>query len=241
LYLKVKLSLRARILGGEYKPGQKIPSEANLVREFGVSAITIRRALRELRVEGRLVGRQGVGVFVVNQPRISRFFLKPSHPISLGDEIQRAGFKPGIVELGFALGPTDASVMNELNLSSRSLVYRHEKLILADANPVCFDLIYMPRALGELIGRDLSAEFVLPVLKKYDVRYRTLDYSIEVSAATEREAAALLIEVGAPLLSVRYFAVAPNGRRLFAGHMLARAEWFRFQFRVPLGVSRIGS
>ena len=237
LYLKVKLALRARVLGGEYKPGQKIPSEIELAREFDVSAITIRRALRELRVEGRLVGRQGVGVFVVNQPRISRS-LKPNHPISLGDEIQRAGFKPGIVEVGFVLEPTDAAVMNELSLSSRSLVYRHEKLILADGTPICFDRVYLPRRLGELIGRDLSTEFVLPVLKKHDVHYHTLDYGIEATAAMERESAALHVDVGAPLLSVHYFPVSKTGNRLFAGHMLARAEWFSFEFRVTPGISQ---
>ncbi|MDI3468647.1 MAG: hypothetical protein OJF62_000710 [Pseudolabrys sp.] len=237
LYLTVKLALRERILGGTYEQGQKIPSEAELMREFAVSEITVRRALRELRVEGRLVGRQGVGVFVASQPRISRS-LKPDHPISLADEIKRAGFKPGIVELGLVLESGAASTLNELNVNGRSLIYRHEKLILADGNPICVDATYMPQKLGKLIGNELSGEFILPVLKKHKIHYQALDYRIEATAATEHEAASLRIDVGAPLLSVHYFPVTANGRRLLAGHMLARAEWFSFQFQAPPGVSR---
>ncbi|HEY6579155.1 MAG TPA: GntR family transcriptional regulator, partial [Rhizomicrobium sp.] len=72
LYETVKSALRDRIVSGRYQPGQKIPSESELIREFGVSAITVRRAVRDLTIEGRLIGRQGLGVLVADRRRITR-------------------------------------------------------------------------------------------------------------------------------------------------------------------------
>jgi len=66
LYSQVAEELRRRIVQGVYGPGSRIPSEADLVREFRVSAITVRRTVRDLQFEGLLVGRQGL-VRVVEQ------------------------------------------------------------------------------------------------------------------------------------------------------------------------------
>ena len=64
LYANVAEALRRRIVDGLYEAGHPIPTEGALVQEFGVSPITVRRALRELTFEGMLFGRQGLGVFV---------------------------------------------------------------------------------------------------------------------------------------------------------------------------------
>ena len=72
LYAQVAEELRRRIVQGVYGPGSRIPSEADLVREFQVSAITVRRTVRDLQFEGLLVGRQGLGVFVSDKRRIRR-------------------------------------------------------------------------------------------------------------------------------------------------------------------------
>ncbi|HDS1734425.1 FadR/GntR family transcriptional regulator [Pseudomonas sp. BP8] len=60
-------ALAARIENGIWGPGQKLPSEQALCKEFGVSRPVVREAVASLRLGGRLVARQGVGVFVVEQ------------------------------------------------------------------------------------------------------------------------------------------------------------------------------
>ena len=59
--------LSNRIDIGTYRPGEKLPSEQELCKEFGVSRPVIREAVASLRLGGRLIARQGVGVFVVEQ------------------------------------------------------------------------------------------------------------------------------------------------------------------------------
>lgn len=58
--------LRQAILGGELKPGDKLPSEAGLTKRFGVSRTVIREAIASLRADGLVEARHGVGVFVLS-------------------------------------------------------------------------------------------------------------------------------------------------------------------------------
>ena len=55
--------LTRRLNDGTYKPGDKLPTETELCRDFGVSRTVVREAVASLRLGGRLVSRQGIGVF----------------------------------------------------------------------------------------------------------------------------------------------------------------------------------
>jgi GntR family transcriptional repressor for pyruvate dehydrogenase complex len=58
--------LKALLLDGHWRPGEKIPSEAELCRLTGVSRVSVRTALKSLTAQGFLVSRQGEGTFVVD-------------------------------------------------------------------------------------------------------------------------------------------------------------------------------
>ena len=63
-YQQVVEAMKNEILSGRYQPGQKLPSEAALVKRFGASRITVGRALRELRQAGLIQSRAGSGSYV---------------------------------------------------------------------------------------------------------------------------------------------------------------------------------
>ena len=73
-YEKVKQAISEKIHSGVWRPHDRIPSEAELVAQFGFSRMTINRALRELTDEGRLVRLQGVGTFVAEPKGQSALF-----------------------------------------------------------------------------------------------------------------------------------------------------------------------
>ncbi len=70
-YQKVQNHLRERIASGHWVAGDLLPSEAELVQTFGVSRMTVNRALRDLHQEGLIERVQGVGTFVAQLHRIS--------------------------------------------------------------------------------------------------------------------------------------------------------------------------
>src|SRR5579863_1888906 len=67
LYHQLKQIVRSEIERGMYKPGDRLPSEPELIQRYGVSRITVRQALTELENEGVVVRRHGKGTYVAEQ------------------------------------------------------------------------------------------------------------------------------------------------------------------------------
>jgi DNA-binding transcriptional regulator YhcF (GntR family) len=67
IFQRIKDYLLAQIAAGQWKEGDVIPSEQALVKQFGVSRMTVNRAVRELTAEQVLTRRQGSGTFVAAQ------------------------------------------------------------------------------------------------------------------------------------------------------------------------------
>ena len=65
-YQQVKEHILSRIRAGQLRPHDRVPSEQELVAEFGVSRMTANRALRELASDGVVVRQAGVGTFVAD-------------------------------------------------------------------------------------------------------------------------------------------------------------------------------
>ena len=89
LYERVKAFVRGKTRCGSWKPGDRIPSENELVRVLGVSRMTVNRALRELSEQGELVRRGGVGTFVA-EPRPQSTLLRIAR---IGQEIRARGHR----------------------------------------------------------------------------------------------------------------------------------------------------
>ena len=75
LYRRIYADLKTKIEAGEYKPGDRLPSELELTKLYGVSRITSRQALELLCSEGLLVRRQGMGSFVAPR-RVSQSLIR---------------------------------------------------------------------------------------------------------------------------------------------------------------------
>ncbi len=87
LYEQVKAFVHDKLRSGEWKPGDRIPSEAQLVGELGVSRMTVNRALRELSEQGKLVRLSGVGTFVAEAKPQSTLLMIAN----IADEIRARG------------------------------------------------------------------------------------------------------------------------------------------------------
>ncbi len=226
LYAHVAEELRRRIVEGDYPSGAAIPTEAALLREFRVSAITVRRAIRELTFEGLLFGRQGLGVFVADRRRIVRVLSGDSRT-SIGDEIRRAGLAVGIKELGWTSLRDDA-IAGRLGLPAHAPFYRHEKLIFADGEPVSLDIVYLPHDLGERLRPELADDFVFPLLARHGLPVARTDFRFDSGAASSTYAPLLNLPPRAPLIFVDYTLYSPAGAPVLTGVTIARSDRFTF-------------
>ena len=72
VFRQVAEHLRSAVRRGQLRPGDQLPSEADLIAHYGIARMTVRQALGELRTEGLVVAEQGRGVFVRPQPKLKR-------------------------------------------------------------------------------------------------------------------------------------------------------------------------
>jgi DNA-binding GntR family transcriptional regulator len=198
------------------------------VAEFAVSAITVRRAVRELMVEGWLFGQQGLGVFVADRRRVVRV-LSGELTRSFGDEIRRAGMTPRISEVSFAQVVPDPELRAKLALPRRTRVFRHEKLIFADELPIALDVVHLPKKIAGLIRPKLGDEFVFTLLNELKLGAGRIRFRFESAAAPEREAALLRVSFGSPLIIARYIIVGARNRPILEGYTSARADRMSFE------------
>jgi len=231
LYRVVAAELRDRIKRGVYGPGERVPTEAELVREFRVSGITVRRAIHDLVLEGLLHGRRGAGVFVRERRRVVRS-LGGDFRTSLGDEIRRAGEEPGIREMACELIVAPDDVARRLGARPGTRVYRHEKLILAGEEAVGIDVAYLPRPLGERVKNGLAQDFVFPLLLAAGVGMPFIDFTVEGDTLSEVESRLLGLPHGAPALVVNYTPLDRRRRAIMTGRSVSRADRFTYAFRL---------
>ena len=130
LHHQLYLVLRDQIAGGTLAPGDPLPSEQELGRLYGVSRITVRRALQELSAESAVVKRPGRGTFVADgtwsaanrAPATLRDVLRQAHDDTVVDIVEfehRLPSKAAVAAL--ALDPTDpSSGCSEFGTSDRS-------------------------------------------------------------------------------------------------------------------------
>lgn len=228
LYKSVAQQLRARIADGEYPPGAQLPSMAALVREFGVSTITVRRVIRDLVLEGLLTSRQGLGAFVANKRRIVRS-LGTTHIMPIDQEMRRAGVEPGVREIGVALVRADADPASSVLVPRDELVYRVERVTLADSEPVTVDIMWLPRKLGDKLLPELRGHFIAEALANRGVALDHWDYRVEGLTADDGMAERLNVPNGFPLLGIQYAAMNVAGVPLLAGRTTARSDRFTLE------------
>ena len=141
LYRVVKRSLLAAFEAGAFLPGDALPSEAELARQFEVSIGTLRRAVDELVAEHILSRRQGLGTFLASHSA-KRFLFQFFH-VERGDglrehpQVELVSFErlriPETAALALRVRPGEQGIQieNRLSLQGRAVV--HDRLILPSA------------------------------------------------------------------------------------------------------------
>lgn len=89
-YRQIADHFRAAIAGAEYRPGDQLPSQSVLEKDFEASMGTVVRALEELRREGLVETRHGAGTFVLEPPEPSAEYVTLMRQLDgLSDQVRR--------------------------------------------------------------------------------------------------------------------------------------------------------
>ena len=223
LYVQLMEELETSIRNGVYKPGDKIMTEAEMAKEYGVSLITVRKAVGSLMEKGLVVRKQGKGTFVT-KPKYSRNMKKLQ---SFTEMCEQMGVKPGAQVLENRLIMADKKVADRLGIEPGSNVVYISRLRLADGEPVQVEKSYFPLKYAFLLEEDLNNGSMFECLKeKAGAKVASSEKMIELCRATAEEAALMDVKKGDYLLFVKSTAYDENGEPMYAGIQLINGNRF---------------
>jgi GntR family transcriptional regulator len=209
-YHIVKEVMLGRIIDKTWASGTMIPSEPELCREFGVSRMTIRRAISDLVHEGRLRTVQGKGTFVAT-PKLEERFVQRAFGIY--EDMERRGLQLSTQVLRQETIPASVEVATRLQIRPGERVHILVRLRSIEQEKVLISTTYIPAYLCPgLVYDDLSTGSLYRLLKtRYGLTIARGERSLEAVAAGQWEARLLEIALGSPLLRLDSVAYLPNG------------------------------
>lgn len=201
LYEQIKDYILLNIQSGVYTPGTRIPSERALSDTFGVSRLTVKRALDELTQNGVLTVQIGKGTYI-NRPKVDQ---QLDTLTSFTEEMSKRGQRvvSKVLSSGYVPATLDeARILSVLPSTSLAFLMR---LRLADDTPMAIEHSKLVAVCcpGIIEQHDFSRESLYDVLRRvYAVHLTRAEQSIEARRATDSEARLLRIEPGEPILQI---------------------------------------
>ena len=199
-YADVAEDLRRRVGAGTYDAGGAIESESELGLRFGVSRVTVRRALELLRDEGLLVSRKGAGWFVACDPVRQAL----GRVATIESALAQAGIEPVRRVLAFSFEAAPPDVAAALALDRDAEVLRVQRLNLAGSEPFAIVTVWAPAELGAQLSRAaVERSTFYDLLPLRGVELASATQTINAVAADRDEARLLDVPRGSPLLACR--------------------------------------
>lgn len=238
VYQQIADELRTRIHRGVYPPGSQLPSEADLVAEFNVTRITVRRALAVLENEGLAVLTRGKGMFVPEPPpvlalRTSRFSraARASGKGALAAEAEALGLswrsealgEPEVIDL-----PANIAVV----LGEDRGAVRRRRMWVNDVPSQLADS-YIPQSVDTITGWSAGAQApggLYGLLEQHGYEIVRFREELAGRRATSDEATALHLPTGAPVITLVRHAMTTSGAVVEYFDSVAAADKHRYVY-----------
>jgi GntR family histidine utilization transcriptional repressor len=196
LYEQVKEHIVRKIQDGSWPAGHRLPSEHELVVQFGISRMTANRALRELVTQGRVVRVAGVGSFVAeNKPQSTLLQIA-----NIASEIRARGHDYGyqLIAAERIASPADVSAWLDLRLGES--VFHSVCLHLENGVPVQLEDRYVnPRVVPDYLDLDLSNLQPSEYLVR-NVPFDQIEHLVDAVLPTAEQAVRLAMPAAEPCL-----------------------------------------
>jgi len=203
LYKQLLDILSTAIDSNQLKPGDRIPSEKELLDTFNVSRVTIRRAIQELAYQNKVLCVPGKGSFVL-QPKI-----EPLTALTSFSENMRAqGYEPSYQDTSISFIEPNSKIQALLKVGQKERILYIHRMMLAGGSPMAIQNVYLPE---RIYGRN-QALFTAEILNQISL-YKILELEIGIplyradewvdsSKATKEEANLLQIQENDPVLVI---------------------------------------
>src|SRR5258708_35861003 len=230
LYHQIDQNIRALIGDRILQAGAAVPSEWDLSELYGVSRLTVRRALDDLVREGLLTRRHGVGTFVAD-PGIAR--ITPSK-LSFTHKMRQIGLTPGSHIVSLKAIPARADVADYLSIEVGDPVIELVRVRLADGEPIMLETAY----LSQTRFPDLTADNLMDgnslyefLSSRYGVTVAAVEQALEPTRLRPAEARLLNGEPESPAILNEVVAFTSDGSAIEYSRTVPPANQSNVSFR----------
>lgn len=228
LHHQVATLLKDGIAAGRHAPGERLPGEEALAELYGVSRVTVRRALLSLQEEGLIERRQGQGTFVAAAAASSG-----SAVAGYMARVARARRRSRPVPLECAWVDPPPPVREALALGRREQALRVVRLRVRGQLPLMHSTVHLPRFIGErFTERDFGTRALTELMQREGFAYGRMEMVAGALLADAAIAVRLQVPVGSALVDVRRVAYDAAGRAI--EHQAIVAPPQRWQLRVGI-------
>ena len=225
LYEQAAKRLRDAVVSGEIAPGERIPNEQELCAAFGVSRITVRRAVADLCGRGILEKKQGKGTFAAVPGNTLNF----EDVSSFHDACRRLGLKVSTRVIHVKMMPADERDIEDLHLRHGQEIVETYRLRYADRVPVMLEKNHFSSAYSYLTECDLSGS-LYSLLREFGVEPGKAIHDISLGNAGQEAGELLGIAREMPVIRLREVIYDTKGRPLHNSDQWIRGD--RFVFRI---------
>ncbi len=242
LYFRIATAIETAIAGGEYAPGDYLPSEQQLAERFGVSLITVRSAMAGLIDKGLVERRRGKGTMVVE--RSARAVWELGWLTDLISSVLKSTLD--VIEIGNVKAP--AWVAKRLGLVPEETVHHMRtvrRAVQRSNEPFMTTDLYHPREIGAALKRadfrgagEQSQLVVMTLERKCGVTIGSVRQTMSAQVA-DRDAQKLLgVDAGTALLVVTRDYFAEDGRIVQTGQSRYRTDHYEYVLNLARSTGR---
>lgn len=226
-YYRLKLYLLE--LADAQPPGSPVPPERTLAQEFDTSRTTVRQAVQELVVEGRLERLHGKGTFIA-RPKVAQGLQLTSYT----QDMRAHGLAPASRVLDVTDISADEALAERLAIGVGAPVLRIERVRMAGDEPMAIETTHLSSERFPGLRARLRHHVSLYALldEVYDIHLADAEETIETAVATPREAALLDTDVGLPMLLLSRHSRGPEGNPIEWVKSLYRGDRYKFIARL---------
>jgi len=238
LYHQLEQDLLERICAGEFAPGDALPTEEGICEQYGVSRITVRRALDALIAQGMITRRRGVGSFVAERREAIRSVRLSG---SLEDFLATAGaLALDVLSLG-EIEPSQ-EVRQALELGRGERAVRLELVSSLAAGPVIYLEAFFPVEIGQVLRREdiVPGQTVVRIAeRKLNLRVVRAHQLIESDLAGETAARHLGISPQAPILRIRRVYYTAGDRPMELAILRLHPDRYQYEIEFRARAARV--
>lgn len=191
----------------EMEPGERLASEQALAAQYGVSAMTVRRALQVLIQAKRIVGIRGRGTFVA-QPTVTKRMVMASFT----DSMKAAGMTAHAKVLAASIGPATAEAASDLGIGRHDQIITIERLRFGDDTALSIDrTVLNAETVPGLLGEDLTGSLYELLYRRYGMTLSRAESRVSAVLPTPQQAELLKIPHSQPCLRVHSRSITDQG------------------------------